>query len=373
MSSSSGRTEHLYGPGGVDMGNFNGGNGTWYEEYVQFDGRVLWYFSGGVSRYFHVNALGSLGLATDQTGAPVEEMLYYPFGSRWQNSTGFGWDEKFAQFPQRNDDIQKYQASFREYDPGLGRWMSPDRLAGNVMNPQSLDRYTYVLNNPLANIDPLGLSCIHTDDGTTADNGDGKGCSEMNNNPQQVNVSGDGSGSVDTSSLGLLASLGYAWGVSGGAHIYAGGGGGAHIYSARPAKPKQPPWVCGPLGVLGNSLEFTTKVGLEAETPLFKVGTALFKNNTTGETGNETSINTIIFGGEISRVNPPGTPINSDAGSLHIKVHLFEAQYDFATHEWSTVPLSKFLNLGLVTLGGGSVELNAKKFKQQLKDCGYGS
>ena len=157
MSSSSGRTEHLYGPGGVDMGNFNGGNGTWYEEYVQFDGRVLWYFSGGVSRYFHVNALGSLGLATDQTGAPVEEMLYYPFGSRWQNSTGFGWDEKFAQFPQRNDDIQKYQASFREYDPGLGRWMSPDRLAGNVMNPQSLDRYTYVLNNPLANIDPLGL------------------------------------------------------------------------------------------------------------------------------------------------------------------------------------------------------------------------
>ena len=35
--------------------------------------------------------------------------------------------------------------------------MSPDRLAGNVMNPQSLDRYTYALNNPVANIDPLGL------------------------------------------------------------------------------------------------------------------------------------------------------------------------------------------------------------------------
>ncbi len=84
-------------------------------------------------------------------------MLYYPFGVRWQNTTGFGWDEKFAQFPQRDDDIQKYEASFREYAPGLGRWMSPDRLAGNIMNPQSLDRYTYALNNPVSNIDPLGL------------------------------------------------------------------------------------------------------------------------------------------------------------------------------------------------------------------------
>ena len=197
-----------------------------------------------------------------QTGAPVEEMLYYPFGSRWQNSTGFGWDEKFAQFPQRNDDIQKYQASFREYDPGLGRWMSPDRLAGNVMNPQSLDRYVYALNNPLANIDPLGLSCIHTDDGTTADNGDGKGCSEMNNNPQQVNVSGDGSGSVDTSSLGLLASLGYAWGVSGGAHIYAGGGGGRIYTRLGQRSPSNHLGSVAPLVCLGTPLNLPPRLAL---------------------------------------------------------------------------------------------------------------
>jgi RHS repeat-associated protein len=154
-----GRTEELYDPSGRLLGHLNGANGVWWEEYVPFDGRLLWYYTQATntSRYFHVNALGSLGLATDQTGASVEEMLYYPFGDRWQNTTGFGWDEKFAQFPQRDEDIQMYMSTFREDNPGLGRWMSPDPLGGDVTNPQSLNRYAYVTNNPTSLTDPLGL------------------------------------------------------------------------------------------------------------------------------------------------------------------------------------------------------------------------
>ena len=41
----------------------------------------------------------------------------------------------------------------------MGRWLTPDPLAGDVMNPQSLNRYAYVLNNPINFIDPLGLQC----------------------------------------------------------------------------------------------------------------------------------------------------------------------------------------------------------------------
>ena len=162
VSTGGGRSEELYDPSGQLLGHLNGANGVWWEEYVPFDGRLLWYYTQAtnVSRYFHVNALGSLGLATDQTGAPVEEMLYYPFGVRWQNSTGFGWDEKFAQFPQRDEDIQMYEARHREYNPGLGRWMTPDPMgmaATNPANPQSWNRYAYVLNNPTTYTDPLGL------------------------------------------------------------------------------------------------------------------------------------------------------------------------------------------------------------------------
>lgn len=39
----------------------------------------------------------------------------------------------------------------------MGRWLSPDPLFGKLIAPQTLNRYTYVLNNPLRYIDPLGL------------------------------------------------------------------------------------------------------------------------------------------------------------------------------------------------------------------------
>jgi RHS repeat-associated protein len=48
---------------------------------------------------------------------------------------------------------------FRMYESNLGRWMSPDPLAGDISNPQSLNRYSYVVNNPCNLVDPLGLKC----------------------------------------------------------------------------------------------------------------------------------------------------------------------------------------------------------------------
>ena len=50
-----------------------------------------------------------------------------------------------------------YQTWFRKYDVNQGRWMSVDPLAGSTDNPQSLDRYGYVLNDPVNLVDPFGL------------------------------------------------------------------------------------------------------------------------------------------------------------------------------------------------------------------------
>jgi RHS repeat-associated protein len=52
-----------------------------------------------------------------------------------------------------------YVPPFRYYVPEQGRWLTPDPLAGDVTNPQSLNRYAYVRNNPTTLIDPLGLDC----------------------------------------------------------------------------------------------------------------------------------------------------------------------------------------------------------------------
>jgi RHS repeat-associated protein len=56
----------------------------------------------------------------------------------------------------------------RQYRSSQGRWLSPDPVglgAVNASNPQSWNRYAYVVNNPLSVIDPRGLSCEDPTDG----------------------------------------------------------------------------------------------------------------------------------------------------------------------------------------------------------------
>jgi len=49
-----------------------------------------------------------------------------------------------------------------------GCWNTPDALGGDVTNPQSLNRYAYVTDNPASLNDPLGLF-EHTPEGCSTD------------------------------------------------------------------------------------------------------------------------------------------------------------------------------------------------------------
>ncbi len=55
-----------------------------------------------------------------------------------------------------------YFYNARWYDPALGRFISADTIVPEPGNPQSLNRYSYVLNSPLRYTDPSGHVC---DDG----------------------------------------------------------------------------------------------------------------------------------------------------------------------------------------------------------------
>jgi RHS repeat-associated protein len=48
-------------------------------------------------------------------------------------------------------------AQFRYHASGQGRFMSADLMSGNILSPQSLNRYAYVANDPVNLVDPLGL------------------------------------------------------------------------------------------------------------------------------------------------------------------------------------------------------------------------
>lgn len=57
---------------------------------------------------------------------------------------------------QRLDSTGLYYYNARYYDPDIGRFISPDTVVQSLYDPQSLNRDSYCLNNPLRYTDPTG-------------------------------------------------------------------------------------------------------------------------------------------------------------------------------------------------------------------------
>jgi len=126
---------------------------------------------GGSTSYLaHVDVAGSTTMVTDQAGNVLWDVNFYPWGEWWQQNGSNYWNVFGDLGFQNARDINP--GLFRSYQAGLGRWLSPDPLGGDVTNPQSLDRYAYALNNPASNNDPSGLlwRSASPDDVTTVDN-----------------------------------------------------------------------------------------------------------------------------------------------------------------------------------------------------------
>jgi RHS repeat-associated protein len=106
----------------------------------------------------HRNVLGSTSMVTDHAGTEISDVTDYPWGDVWIADASKEYH--FAGFNYRFSALGIDPAINREYEYGLGRWLSPDPLgqaAANPANPQSWNRYAYVMNNPTTYSDPLGL------------------------------------------------------------------------------------------------------------------------------------------------------------------------------------------------------------------------
>jgi len=111
----------------------------------------------GVSQfnYYHTDHLGSVSLVTDQNGNQLQSISYKPFGETFQTT---GSSSAHYKYTGQEEDAESglYFYNARYYDPLLGRFISPDSAVPNAMDPQSLNRYSYVRNNPLILTDPDG-------------------------------------------------------------------------------------------------------------------------------------------------------------------------------------------------------------------------
>ena len=176
---------YQYNALGQPVQRYDGNKGLWYRvAYDAFGNLIGEYDANGASvgyvplgtrpfalyqngsstttTYFlHPNALGSTELATDPTGSVAQDELFYPWGQEWAVSGK--QDERFASLNQRDPASGLDPTPNRFYGSAWGHWLSPDPVAGDILTPQSLNRYAYVLNNPTSLTDPTGLSCTGPD------------------------------------------------------------------------------------------------------------------------------------------------------------------------------------------------------------------
>jgi RHS repeat-associated protein len=102
--------------------------------------------------YLHQDHLTGTSVVSDSGGTLVSSIKYFPFGSTRSGSVPT--DKKFT--GQRLDGTGLYYYGARYYDAEIGRFISADTILPDFSNPQSLNRYSYCLNNPLKYIDPTG-------------------------------------------------------------------------------------------------------------------------------------------------------------------------------------------------------------------------
>lgn len=67
------------------------------------------------------------------------------------------WTERGYTGHEHLDNVRLVHMTGRLQDPLLGRMLSPDPVLGSLMNPQALNPYGYVANNPMAYFDPSGF------------------------------------------------------------------------------------------------------------------------------------------------------------------------------------------------------------------------
>lgn len=137
-----------------------------------------------VTRYLHKDHIGSVTTITDESGLIAEEFSFDPWGKRRAPSLAqlealLGSWSTLSVYQKNNqtidplllasnvtnkgftgheqlDPVGLIHMNGRVYDAELGRFVSADPFVGDATNLQSLNRYSYVENNPLSYTDPSG-------------------------------------------------------------------------------------------------------------------------------------------------------------------------------------------------------------------------
>jgi RHS repeat-associated protein len=170
-------TLYLHGPGGETLAETDA-SGILLNEYIFFNGqRIARRDASGAVHYYFADHLGSASLITDASGTVQKEADYYPYGGEITISGADANHYKFTGKERDETGLDDFDA--RYYSSAMGRFMTADWGAipmavpyAVLGNPQTLNLYSYVENNPATGTDPDG----HADSGSLSA-GPGGACS----------------------------------------------------------------------------------------------------------------------------------------------------------------------------------------------------
>jgi RHS repeat-associated protein len=119
--------------------------------------------SSSTVAWYHQDHLGSVRIITDEKGVILHSYDYAAFGTTLvppsdpPDPYGFTGQLRNPSTTVSGGDVAGLiYMNARYYDASLGRFISADSIIPDPMNPQSLNRYSYVLNNPVCLNDPTG-------------------------------------------------------------------------------------------------------------------------------------------------------------------------------------------------------------------------
>jgi RHS repeat-associated protein len=113
--------------------------------------------SSGERFFYHTDHLGGVHVVTDLSGARVQLVEYSPWGEVARAEGTVEPRKRFTSKELEDPDLGLLDYGGRYYSALLGRFISPDPIRQDAGDPQALNPYAYVRNNPVNLIDPSGF------------------------------------------------------------------------------------------------------------------------------------------------------------------------------------------------------------------------
>ncbi len=211
---------------------YRNGASSWVHTDLFANGQLMATYDPDGLHFQIADWLGTRRVQTDALGQIEQTCQSLPFGNGLGCTpvAGAAQDATERHFTGKERDAETNNDYFgaRYFASTMGRFMSPDDGSGqDITNPQSLNMYSYVQNNPLTNTDPDGHTCqTNSSDGNVYDDMDGNGCSTVDQQDAERLQNGDydanawgnfgsagtssspNSGSIGQQALGALSNLG---------------------------------------------------------------------------------------------------------------------------------------------------------------------